>query len=77
MLGMAVSAHHRPAGRSGRLLMGPTIGAPRRGSAVVKAAGQPKGRTPIQAAWAQKANPAQAKRPTSTTATVGIKRPGA
>jgi DNA-binding protein H-NS len=37
----------------------------------------PKGRTPIQAAWAQKANPAQANRPTSTTATVGIIRPGA
>lgn len=38
---------------------------------------QPKGRTPIQAPWAQNAKPAQATAPSSTVATVGPARPGA
>jgi len=42
-----------------------------------RAGRQPKGRTPISAAWPHIAKPAQATTPTATVTTVGTTRPGA
>jgi hypothetical protein len=60
--------HRHAAGLTGVPGLGPPAGGPMGGT-------QPKGRTPIQAPWAQNAKPVHNNTPTATVTAVGSARP--